>query len=85
MCVMKFISKCICFLIKIYQVCVSPILISRCRFFPTCSEYAKEAFREQNLLIAIFVTSKRLFRCQPLSSGGFDPVKNNKIIIKFYK
>lgn len=71
---MMYLSKFICILIQLYQVCISPFLISRCRFFPTCSEFAKNAFREHNFLFATFLTLRRLIYCHPFSKGGLDPV-----------
>lgn len=45
-----------------------------CRFTPTCSEYAREAFKRYGIIQATNLSLKRFFRCQPFSKGGFDPV-----------
>ena len=46
----------------------------RCRYVPTCSEYAKECYKKFNFFKASFLTAYRLLRCNPFSKGGFDPV-----------
>jgi len=68
------------FLIKIYQYLLSPILPNRCRFYPSCSAYAVEAFQTFNIFKASYLVCWRIMRCQPFSDGGYDPViktKNN--------
>ncbi len=63
------------FLIRSYQVLVAPIigaLGGRCRFHPTCSEYAIEAFKNVRAHRALFLTLKRLSRCGPWNPGGLD-------------
>ena len=47
---------------------------ARCRFHPTCSEYALECFRCLPLHLAVFRSVTRIFRCNPSHSGGYDPV-----------
>lgn len=66
-------------LIKFYQFFISPLLGQNCKFYPTCSNYAKEALEKRHLLSAIYLISKRLLKCNPFSSGGFDPVKHSEI------
>lgn len=61
-------------LISIYQKCISPFLGNRCRFHPSCSEYAKETFLHHSFFKAIYLTLWRLCRCNPLHPGGVDPV-----------
>lgn len=46
----------------------------RCRYVPTCSEYAKECYMKFNFFKASFLTAYRILRCNPFSKGGFDPV-----------
>jgi putative membrane protein insertion efficiency factor len=65
-------------LIRFYQKFISPLLGPRCRFYPTCSEYAKIAFEKHNAAFACFLTAKRLLRCQPWCQGGYDPVPEKK-------
>lgn len=62
-------------LIFLYQKLISPLLGPNCRFYPTCSEYAKECFREYNVFKAIYMTVKRLLKCHPFHPGGVDHVR----------
>ena len=59
---------------RFYKVVVSPWLPAACRFEPTCSQYAIEAVELHGVPRGLVLTVKRLARCQPFSSGGFDPV-----------
>ncbi len=62
-------------LIRIYQLVISPLLPSgTCRFTPSCSRYAAEAYRRHGFLRGTSLTIKRLARCHPWNSGGNDPV-----------
>jgi len=63
------------FIIRFYQSVISPFLPSVCRFYPTCSSYSFEAVKRHGFLFGIFLTLKRLLRCHPFCSGGYDPVK----------
>lgn len=45
-----------------------------CRFYPTCSEYARQAFWRYGMILGIKLTLKRIGRCQPFASGGHDPL-----------
>ncbi len=49
-----------------------------CRFYPTCSEYCKEAIIKNGLSKGLWQSLKRLMRCHPLSKGGYDPVKQKQ-------
>jgi putative membrane protein insertion efficiency factor len=57
-----------------YQRLISPWLGPRCRFTPSCSEYAQEAILLRGPIIGVALAAFRLLRCQPLSAGGYDPV-----------
>ena len=61
-------------LIRFYQVCISPLFPSTCRFTPTCSQYALEAFRKWGPFKGLYLTVRRLLRCHPLGGSGYDPV-----------
>ena len=61
-------------LIKVYQLCIAPFLGSNCRFAPSCSEYASEAFRKHGFFRGTCLTIKRLAKCGPWHSGGVDEV-----------
>lgn len=70
----SFSSKCLIWLIKGYQYFISPILGPSCRFHPTCSHYALEAIEKYGFFKGLFLTIKRILKCQPLHPGGDDPV-----------
>jgi len=61
-------------LIRIYKYMISPFFGSRCRFFPSCSEYALEAVDKYGAFKGTCLGLKRIFRCHPWNTGGFDPV-----------
>ena len=60
--------------IRFYQRILSPYLPSLCRYTPTCSEYSIQSFEKYGFLIGIWLTIKRLTRCNPFGSSGLDPV-----------
>lgn len=64
-------------LIRAYQLFISPWLRPSCRFYPSCSEYAKQAFEQIGFIHGSFLITKRLIRCHPLSKGGFDPIPSH--------
>jgi putative membrane protein insertion efficiency factor len=61
-------------LIRLYQVTLARALPQRCRFYPSCSEYAVQALREKGLVRGGAAAGWRLARCGPWSRGGVDPV-----------
>jgi putative membrane protein insertion efficiency factor len=61
-------------LITVYQRLLSPFLGSNCRFYPSCSCYAKEALRKHGTIHGVILTSCRILRCNPYCDGGLDPV-----------
>ncbi|MDJ0622778.1 MAG: membrane protein insertion efficiency factor YidD [Desulfocapsaceae bacterium] len=61
-------------LIRMYRYVISPLLPPSCRFTPTCSHYAIEAFERYGFLKGAFLTAKRILRCHPLCRGGYDPL-----------
>ncbi|MCX6094705.1 MAG: membrane protein insertion efficiency factor YidD [Candidatus Bipolaricaulota bacterium] len=64
--------------IKVYQRVISPLLRPRCRFYPTCSQYAVEAIETHGALRGSWLALRRLLKCHPLHPGGFDPVPPRK-------
>lgn len=61
-------------LVRIYQKLVSPSLGKNCRYAPTCSSYAVEALEVHGVMRGGWLAARRLWRCQPLFEGGYDPV-----------
>ena len=61
-------------LIKIYQKAISPLKPPCCRFYPTCSAYAVEAFKKRGFFVGLALTVWRILRCNPFCRPGFDPV-----------
>ena len=61
-------------LIAVYRYAISPMLGRNCRFHPTCSEYAIEAIQRHGALRGGWMAAKRVGRCHPFNSGGYDPV-----------
>jgi uncharacterized protein len=66
-------KKILIFLIEIYQ-SVSKFMPRRCRFYPSCSEYTREAIETHGSAAGIWLGIKRLSRCHPFNPGGYDPV-----------
>ncbi|MCL1892050.1 MAG: membrane protein insertion efficiency factor YidD [Alphaproteobacteria bacterium] len=62
------------FLIKLYQYGISPMMGSRCRFFPSCSVYAKQAIEKYGAWRGAWMAIKRISRCRPGAGFGYDPV-----------
>jgi len=61
-------------LIKIYQLVISPLFPSSCRYTPTCSHYTLEALKKYGLLKGGWLGVKRISRCHPWGGSGYDPV-----------
>ncbi|ARN85213.1 membrane protein insertion efficiency factor YidD [Candidatus Nucleicultrix amoebiphila] len=61
-------------LIQGYRLFISPLLGHNCRFAPTCSSYALEAFEIHGLIKGSFLSLKRISQCHPWGKSGFDPV-----------
>lgn len=66
-------------LIRGYQLIISPLLGSNCRFMPTCSEYAMESLRSHGLIKGIYLTVKRIGKCHPWGGHGYDPIPTKKL------
>jgi putative membrane protein insertion efficiency factor len=65
--------------IRAYQRVISPMLLSRCKYHPTCSEYAVQAIRTQGVLRGLVLAGWRILRCNPWSHGGVDPVEEQRL------
>ncbi len=61
-------------LIGLYRKYISPIKPPCCRFSPTCSAYAIEAFKKRGFFVGLILTIGRICRCNPFFKGGYDPV-----------
>ena len=61
-------------LVKLYRRFISPIKPSCCRFTPSCSQYALEAFEKRGFFAGFILTFFRILRCNPFCRGGYDPV-----------
>jgi uncharacterized protein len=68
------IGRVLIFILRGYKLFVSPLLGPRCRFAPTCSEYAMEAVGRFGALRGGWMALRRIGRCHPLHPGGYDPV-----------
>lgn len=65
--------------IRAYQRLVSPFLGARCRYYPSCSDYAVQAIGRFGILRGLVLAGWRLLRCNPWSRGGFDPVEDQRL------
>lgn len=72
--VSSFISTVLILPIRFYQKCISPLFPPVCRFTPTCSQYAVEALRKHGPIKGLYLTVKRILRCNPWGGSGYDPV-----------
>ena len=70
-----YLSKVCIYLIRFYQKYISPLKGPTCRFYPTCSQYAIEAFKKYGVIKGMFLTIKRILKCHPFHPGGYDPLK----------
>ncbi len=61
--------------ILFYQKLISPILPTSCRFYPTCSDYSRQAIEKYGLARGCWLGMKRILRCHPFYPGGYDPVR----------
>lgn len=61
-------------LIKLYKTFISPIFPPSCRFYPSCSEYSIQAFSKHGFLKGLWLSTKRIIRCNPFNPGGVDEV-----------
>ena len=71
---LKIVSIPFILLIKVYQYIISPLLGPKCRFTPTCSQYAEQALKKHGLFTGGWLALKRIGKCHPGGSSGYDPV-----------
>ena len=65
--------------LRFYQRAISPAMPARCKYYPTCSEYAVQAVRRYGVLRGVVLAAWRLLRCNPWSHGGVDFVEDQKL------
>ena len=70
---MTFTGRAIAFAIIAYQRVISPFIGPTCRFYPSCSQYAKEAVLKHGALRGVSLGIRRIARCNPWNPGGYDP------------
>ena len=61
-------------LVRAYQLAISPFLPPSCRFYPSCSHYAIEALQRHGMFRGVWLALRRVVRCHPWNPGGHDPV-----------
>ncbi len=71
---LKLLAVPVILFIKIYQLLISPLFPSSCRYTPTCSHYTLEALKKYGLLKGGWLGIKRISRCHPWGGSGYDPV-----------
>lgn len=71
-------KKIIILIIKTYQITLSPLIGSNCRFHPTCSEYTIQAVNEHGVYRGLILGVKRISKCHPFGGKGYDPVPDKK-------
>jgi uncharacterized protein len=65
--------------IRLYQRWISPAIAPRCRYYPTCSDYAVQAIRELGPIRGLILAAWRLLRCNPFSHGGIDEISDRRL------
>lgn len=70
----RMIKKMLLLFIRSYQIFLSPLKLPCCRYYPTCSEYARLAIEKYGAGRGSWLTLRRLLRCHPFHDGGYDPV-----------
>lgn len=66
-------------LLRFYQMAISPSIPSRCKYYPSCSQYALDAVREYGAARGFILAVWRVLRCNPMSYGGYDPVSRQRL------
>jgi putative membrane protein insertion efficiency factor len=65
-------------IVRMYQLLISPVIGPHCRFYPSCSHYSIEAIEHFGLVVGIILSIRRILRCHPWHPGGFDPIPLKK-------
>ena len=73
--IIKLPRKLVISLIKFYQLCISPRIGSHCKYYPTCSEYTKQAVDKYGIIKGSLLGIIRILKCNPFSKGGVDLLK----------
>ena len=68
-------KKIFIYLIEKYQKYISPLFGKKCKYYPSCSEYTKQAIEKYGAIRGCFIGLWRIIRCNPFSKGGYDPLK----------
>lgn len=71
---MKLVTWLLVGIIRLYQICISPLKPSVCRFYPTCSAYTLQAIRKYGPFKGSWLGVRRILKCHPFHKGGYDPV-----------
>ena len=61
-------------LLRAYQYAIRPLMGANCRFYPSCSDYAREAIERHGAAKGFWLGTRRILRCHPYHPGGYDPV-----------
>jgi uncharacterized protein len=77
--VKRFLAALLIAPIRLYQRFISPAFAPRCRYYPTCSEYAVQSIRELGAFRGSILAGWRLLRCNPFSHGGVDELSDRKL------
>ncbi|MEE4312013.1 MAG: membrane protein insertion efficiency factor YidD [candidate division KSB1 bacterium] len=62
------------FIIRVYQKIISPMFPPTCRFYPSCSNYAIQAYKKYGVIKGTYLSLWRILRCNPFNAGGYDPL-----------
>jgi uncharacterized protein len=76
---MKVPRSAVVLLLRLYQRFISPAFGPRCKYYPSCSEYAVQAVQRFGIFRGLVLAGWRLLRCNPWSRGGFDPVEDQRL------
>lgn len=71
---MSIVARLAVLMVRGYQVTLSPLLPSACRYQPSCSAYMIEALERHGALRGVWLGARRILRCHPFARGGYDPV-----------